>query len=78
MTFDTLKYAETLRDSGIDEKQASAQAHALNDAITDNLATKQQLDHVEAVLSSELIMIKWMMGGVGFGVFLLVVKTFLV
>ena len=78
MTFDTLKYAETLREAGIDEKQASTQAHALYHAITNNIATKQQLDHIETVLSNELTMIKWIMGGIGFGVFLLVVKTFLV
>ena len=52
MTFDTLKYAETLREAGIDEKQASAQAHALNHAITNNIATKHNLTMLRQFLAT--------------------------
>ncbi len=54
MTFDTLKYAETLREAGVDEKQAAAQAHALNDAMGEKVASKQQLGQVEQDLTTKI------------------------
>ena len=51
MTFDTLAYVKTLRDAGIEEKQAEAQASALATVLktsTGDLATKQDIDRLEA------------------------------
>lgn len=42
ITFDTLQFVETLKESGIDEKQAKAIATAYKDASTDQeLVTKK-------------------------------------
>ncbi|MCF6200009.1 MAG: hypothetical protein L3J67_11570 [Hyphomicrobiaceae bacterium] len=46
-SFDTLEYAEKLIDAGVDEKHAKAQAHALRDAISENVATKHDLEMLE-------------------------------
>ncbi|NGZ28468.1 MAG: DUF1640 domain-containing protein, partial [Magnetococcales bacterium] len=43
ITFDTLKFVETLKDSGFDEKQAKGMAVAIREAQTSNpedLATR--------------------------------------
>ena len=43
----TLVYAQRLREAGFSEQQAEGQAHALAAAMTDTLATKQDLREVE-------------------------------
>ncbi len=77
ITFDPLKLAEKLEISGFSAEQVKGPAYALSEELVmnkDDLATKADLEP----LKTELGMIKWMMGGTVFGIFLLVVKTFLV
>ncbi len=45
--FDTLSYARRLKAAGVDEVQAEAHAEAVRDAITQNVATKADLDNLE-------------------------------
>ena len=46
--FDTLSYARRLKTAGVDEVQAEAHAEAVRDAITQGVATKADLDGLEA------------------------------
>lgn len=63
LTFDTLAYAKRLRDAGMPEPQAEAQAAALADALrqsTGDLVTKQDLAVAMADLKADLL--KWVIG----------------
>jgi len=48
IALDTLAYAKALREAGFSEQQADGQAQALAAAMTDSLATKQDLRELEA------------------------------
>jgi hypothetical protein len=48
IALDTLVYARRLREAGFTEQQAEGQAEALAAAMTDSLATKQDLRELEA------------------------------
>ena len=48
LALDTLAYARRLREAGFSERQAEGQAEALAAAMTDTLATKQDLRELEA------------------------------
>ena len=70
ITFDTLAYVKKLREAGIDEKQAEAQAVALasvlKSGVTD-LATKQDMELLRAELKKDLAeikaeLIRWVVG----------------
>jgi len=52
MALDTLAYARRLREAGFSEQQAEGQAEALAAAMTDTLATRQDLHELEARLDS--------------------------
>lgn len=84
ITFDTLKLAQKLESSGFSREQATGAAEDLSENLSmekGDLVTKTDLKPLEtdiAIMKAELGMIKWMMGGTVFGIFLLVVKTFLV
>ncbi len=52
MVLDTLAYARSLREAGFSEQQAEGQARALAAAMTDALATKQDLRELEARLDA--------------------------
>ncbi len=54
MAFDTLKYSESLKEAGVDEKQAAAHAHALRNAIEDDLASKNDLKQEVGLLRSDM------------------------
>ena len=41
--FNTLEYANNLREAGVDEKQANVQANALAEIFDNRLATKEDL-----------------------------------
>lgn len=43
LTFDTLKFADTLKAAGVPDKQAEAQARALADAFSSNALGRQEL-----------------------------------
>jgi hypothetical protein len=62
VTFDTLKYAERLKASGVPEEQAKAEAEALAAALAEamdqQLATKRDVDRIEARLN----LLQWMVG----------------
>lgn len=47
VAIDTLAYARKLREAGFSERQAEGQAEALAAAMTDTLATKQDLRELE-------------------------------
>ena len=51
---DTLRYANSLKDAGVDASQAEAMARAINDELTLGLATKADLDHAAAQQKSDL------------------------
>lgn len=70
VTFDTLKFVKTLKESGSDEKQAEAIASAYRDASADQeLVTKKDLQ-------VELAPIKVMLGVVMGGIIALIMKVF--
>jgi hypothetical protein len=61
--FDTLAYAKRLRDAGVPEPQAEAQAAALAEALRESAgqpATKQDLDIAIVELKADLL--KWVIG----------------
>lgn len=63
ITFDTLAYVKTLREAGVEEKQAEAQATALAAVLksgSGELATKQDLAAALAELKADLL--KWIIG----------------
>jgi hypothetical protein len=54
IALDTLAYSRHLREAGISEQQANAHAEALAAAMTDTLATKQDLRELETRLDARL------------------------
>jgi hypothetical protein len=62
ITFDTLKYAERLKAGGVPEEQAKAEAEALAAALAEamdqQLATKRDIDKIDARLN----LLQWMVG----------------
>jgi Na+-translocating ferredoxin:NAD+ oxidoreductase RnfG subunit len=88
MTFDTLAYVKTLRDAGIEEKQAEAQASALAAVLKSSagdLATKQDIDRLEARVNlfeersdGRFKLLQWMMAfnlGIGVAVLWVLIRT---
>lgn len=59
ITFDTLGYAQRLRDNGIDQKHAEAHAEAARDFIMPELVTKADL---KAALDQQTLRIGVMIG----------------
>lgn len=59
-TFDSLGYFEKLKDAGVPEPQAKAQANALREIIDEKLVTKAHLDIRLAELKNDLL--RWMLG----------------
>ncbi len=61
ITFDTLAYVKTLRDAGIEERQAEAQAAALAAVLKSggsDLVTKDDLNRLESKLEARLNLIE--------------------
>lgn len=55
VTFDKLAYLETLKAAGVPESQARAHAHALDEALRDSVATREDVNRLEALIrESEL------------------------
>ena len=88
MTFDTLAYVKTLRDAGIEEKLAEAQAAALATVLktsAGDLATKQDIDRLEARVNlfeersdGRFKLLQWMMAfnlGIGVAVLWVLIRT---
>jgi coiled-coil family 90 protein len=79
VTFDTLKYAQRLKEGGLPPEQAEAQARALAEVLQVNmgdLVTRQDLQIELAPIRTDLAVLKWMVGILLAGVASLVLKTF--
>ncbi|MBF0563728.1 MAG: DUF1640 domain-containing protein [Nitrospirae bacterium] len=77
--FDTLKVVESLTSSGFTEEQAKGSSEALKTArgtSVEDLATKSDLQILEAGINGELKPLKWMTGIVLAGVLSLIMKAF--
>ena len=84
ITFDTLKFSKRLIKAGAAPELADALAEAQKDSLSGildtQLASKKDIPQIDkrlAVVETELSSVKWMVGSIGIGVLLLVVKTFL-
>ena len=58
IALDTLAYARRLREAGFSEQQAEGQAEALAAAMTDTLATKQDLRELEVRIDAQLAAVR--------------------
>lgn len=83
VTFDTLKYVETLKKAGVSDDQARAQAEALREVLDTEVATKQDLENMELKIYAHLEkstadIIKWNTGTllVATGLFAAISKIF--
>jgi hypothetical protein len=50
ISFDTLAYAKKLKEAGVPERQAEAQAEALAEIVDERLATKKRFTRNERTL----------------------------
>jgi hypothetical protein len=67
ITFDTLKFARTLKEAGVPDDQAEAFANAFRDATSEELVTRDYLnsriaDVETRVEAAKADIIKWMAG----------------
>ena len=67
ITFDTLTFAQKLRDAGLPPEQAEAHAEALKAALDEEVATKRDLKEMEINLKREVAemkadVLKWLIG----------------
>jgi len=84
VTFDTLKFVETLEEAGVENKVAKAISTAVRDSYdAADLATKADLREMELrmdakyeALRAELNLIKWMMGLLLAAVMTILIKSF--
>lgn len=65
ITFDTLKFVDTLKEAGISEAQAKAQAKAISDAIDSatslSLATKSDIQDLKTDVNGvKYDLLKWL------------------
>lgn len=65
ITFDTLKFVDTLKAAGFDEQQAKALANAIGDAIESatslSLATKSDIQELKTDINSvKYDLLKWL------------------
>ncbi len=58
LAFDTLRAAKLLQQAGFDESQAEAVVTTVGDALTENVATKADLERVETTLKAEMAEVK--------------------
>ena len=65
LTFDTLAYVKMLRDAGVEEKQAEAQATALAAVLKSgagDLATKDDIARSDERTEGRFRLLQWMLG----------------
>ena len=69
VTFDTLKFVETLKNAGVPDNQAKAQAEAMKDVLSSEVATKNDLKESELKIEArfnkiegDISLLKWMLG----------------
>ena len=73
--FDTHRFVKRLTEAGMPTCQAEEQVTLFDT----HLATKRDVATLQkdmAVLRAELLMVKWLVSGVGFGMIALLLKTF--
>ncbi|MBI3599879.1 MAG: DUF1640 domain-containing protein [Nitrospinae bacterium] len=85
-TFDTLRFVKKLKEAGVSEKQAEAEAEAISEVFEvtlSDIATKgdikelkRDIKELELRLDGEIKLLKWMMGVILAGVVSLVLKAF--
>lgn len=78
---DTLRFAKRLKEAGVPDEQAEAQAEALAEAFETSheaLATKNDLRELELKINAQLMLLKWMTGILLAGVLSLVMKAFFI
>ena len=79
ITFDTLKFVETLKASGFDESQAKGMTTAIQEvqkSNLDTLATKADLKELELRITGELAILRWGMAVIVGGIIALILKAF--
>jgi hypothetical protein len=77
VTFDTLKFVETLKKCGFDDEKAKGIAIAYQDAAADQeLLTKTDLELALQPIKMELQVHKYMLGMVLGGIVALIMKAF--
>lgn len=81
--FDTLTYANKLKEAGFTERQAQAQAEALVAVVDSNLATKHDLElirhdlkELELKFEGKFLLVNWMLGFILAGTLSIILKTF--
>jgi hypothetical protein len=65
LTFDTLKFANRLKEAGVPEKQAEAQTGAIAEVMAEAIKTSDwasKADLKEGLHETELRIIKWVIG----------------
>ena len=65
LTFDTLAYVKKLREAGVVEQQAEAQAAALVSVLKETsgeLVTQQDIDRLRDQMDAKLTLLQWMLG----------------
>ncbi len=72
MTTMIIEVYEALKEAGASEEKAKEAARA----IANHESRFDRVDRELAAIRAELGMLKWMIGGIGFGVFLLVIRSF--
>ena len=77
--FDTHRFAKRLTEAGMPMCQAEVLADEQVALLDTHFATKRDVVALQkdmAVLKAELLMVKWLVSGVGFGMIALLLKTF--
>lgn len=69
LTFDRLAYIDRLKEAGFDDRQARAQADALDAALRESVATKTDIDLLRAEIRADFANLKtdlarWLFGAV--------------
>ena len=77
--FDTHRFVKRLTEAVMPTCQAEVLAEEQVTLLDTHLATKRDVATLQkdmAVLRAELLMVKWLVSGVGFGMIALLLKTF--
>jgi len=78
VTFDTLKFVQTLESAGVDREQASAFAAAVRDSHdAADLVTKKDLALAFAPVQNKLALLHWMVGAALAGIGVVLAKLLL-